>query len=93
MFNFTRRSVLIRLAPALVSLFAILFISCKSKELSTVWVPEPIQIDGDADDWSGIVLNTVGDKDNSARIGLANDSTNFYILIRFTDAGGRGLSG
>jgi hypothetical protein len=50
-----------------------------------VWVPEPIQIDGDADDWSDIVLNTVGDKDNSARIGLANDSTNLYLLVRFTD--------
>lgn len=85
MFHSIKLPIMIRLAVTLVALSIALFICCKSKELTTVWAPGPIQVDGNADDWSGIVLNTVGDKDNSARVGLANDSTNLYLLVRFTD--------
>ncbi len=55
-----------------------------SPEISPHWTDKPIYIDGNIDDWSG--LPTTFLEDQGAVIGLANDSENLYVQVRFRDA-------
>ena len=67
-----------------VSIIAIgLLASCNSLETESAWSETPMSVDGLADDWRGTNISYL--EDNSASLGLANDSTRLYILLRFRD--------
>jgi hypothetical protein len=71
----------------LVTAAALLSISpanAGSPEISPHWTDKPIYIDGNVDDWSGLPTTFLEDK--GAVVGLANDSENLYVQIRFRDA-------
>jgi hypothetical protein len=56
---------------------------CKSEEVPGAWVPEPIQVDGNASEWTSQSLSSYGDE--GVVLGICNDSDQLYIHVRFRD--------
>lgn len=56
---------------------------CNEQKMDSRWAEKGITVDGKADDWSDLPITYF--EDQKASIGLANDSGNFYILVRHRD--------
>jgi len=70
--------------PALIVLLLAPSIGCLAAEkVTTHWASQPVQVDGDGSDWENYPIKFFRDQEIS--IGLANDSTNIYVLMRFRD--------
>lgn len=63
-------------------------ISCKEKTLPAAWSTDGITIDGNMGDWNDLPTRYL--KDHEAVAGIANDSANVYLMLRFRD---RGMAG
>jgi hypothetical protein len=57
--------------------------NCTTLESIGLWAGEPIQIDGNIDDWKG--LPTAYYEDEGIVLGIRNDSTYLYLLLRIDD--------
>lgn len=57
---------------------------CKTEEIPSSWTNQPITVDGNADDWSE--LPTYLFEKEGATIGICNDSTNVYLMLRLSAA-------
>lgn len=66
-------------------------ISCKEKVLPAAWSSDGITIDGNMGDWNDLPTRYL--KDHEAVAGIANDSTNVYLMLRFRDRGMAGAIG
>ena len=55
----------------------------KDLNVSSVWTPIPLEIDGKSTDWAGDVLNT--EERLSLDLGFRNDNDFLYILFKFKD--------
>ncbi len=51
---------------------------CRDYELDSLWLKEPITIDGDSSEWRGILYYL---KDEKASIGIVNDRENLYVCL------------
>jgi hypothetical protein len=61
-----------------------LLYGCKGKvRIDSAWVDQTISVDGHVDDWGGTLLPEFSDQ--KATVGIANDSTHLYLLLKFTD--------
>lgn len=61
----------------------ILVTSCKTQEMETHWVAEPVQVDGEMTEWAS--GSTAYFEDLGVQLGLSNDNQNLYILFRFSN--------
>jgi len=57
--------------------------SCNGLEMQSTWTEKPITVDGKVDDWRGIGSALL--EENEASVGLANDSSRLYVLVRLRD--------
>ena len=62
---------------------------CNSQKMQSAWAPNEIEIDGQMQDWS--TEQTTYFEDDDILMGLANDSQNLYMLIRFNNPHWLGL--
>ncbi|UCF05586.1 MAG: hypothetical protein JSV33_00700 [bacterium] len=69
--------------PLLLSLFLLLLLAgCNEQTMESPWAGEPIQIDGMKADWNE--LPTFYFEREGVQFGVCNDTTNLYVLFRFT---------
>jgi hypothetical protein len=54
------------------------------KVIQSVWAPEPLVIDGKADEWAADSLTT--EKSVDVSYGFKNDDKNLYLFFKFNDA-------
>ena len=65
-------------------LVALLTAGCKSaKDTVSHWTPTPIVVDGQGGDWENLPVTFF--EEPQVSLGLANDSSRLYILMRFRD--------
>ncbi len=75
----------LRMALLPVALVVLAFpYGCKAEEIPSAWTSQPITVDGNANDWSE--LPTYLFEKEGATIGICNDSTNVYLMLRLSDA-------
>lgn len=72
-----------RVLLSLVVAGSILLGGCKTKEASSHWSAQPVQVDGQMTDWVGMPANYM--EDSGVQLGLCNDNQNLYILFRFSN--------
>ncbi|MBU1319656.1 MAG: hypothetical protein KKH67_10755 [candidate division Zixibacteria bacterium] len=68
---------------AAVGLIPAALIGCKSNYIAGQWASDPMSVDGQIGDWDGIPITYFEDK--GAVLGMANDSSNLFIYLRFRD--------
>lgn len=61
----------------------ILGFGCNENKIQSSWPPNPIRIDGQADDWNG--LDKYYFEDAGVSFAVSNDANNAYFLFRFTN--------
>lgn len=69
--------------PLLLATVGLLQPALADEQLASRWSPAPIVVDGDADEWRGIVFQYF-DNDNSA-LGIMNDADNLYLIVLSRD--------
>jgi hypothetical protein len=57
--------------------------SCNENKIESSWPQNPIQIDGQADDWNGLPKYYF--EESGIALGIGNDADNAYLLFRFTN--------
>jgi hypothetical protein len=72
-----------RLGLTLLILLATVGTGCKTVELRASWTASPILIDGRADDWNDLPMAYF--EDLQVALGVANDSSQLYLLLRSRD--------
>ena len=72
-----------RIIYLLFMIFLLGATGCNSQKMQSAWAPDKIEIDGQMQDWSG--NQTTYFEDEDILMGLANDSQNLYLLVRFND--------
>ncbi|MCB2230753.1 hypothetical protein KQH82_08565 [bacterium] len=70
-------------ATVLLILCAVPSGGCGDSTISAQWAGDTVEVDGWSSDWDN--LRTTYFEEEKIVLGLANDSTNFYILFRFQD--------
>ncbi len=67
-----------------ITLAALIFeAGCRTQEVTSHWLAEPIQVDGKMSEWRDIP--TTYFEDEGAVLGLGNDDKNLFIHFRFTN--------
>jgi len=71
------------LGLALLSFILIINLSGQKKVIEAIWAPEPVNIDGNNNDWTEVALNT--EKNLAIDYAFRHDGRNLYILFIFND--------
>ncbi len=70
--------------PQIFILTAVLFfVGCKSTEIPSSWASKAMRVDGSSEDWKSYPLTFFEEERMS--VGIANDSSNVYVLFRTND--------
>lgn len=57
---------------------------CKGQEVECAWMPNPIAVDGQRNDWKNMPFTHFEDED--VVLGLSNDNDNLYVFFSFKNA-------